>query len=174
MLLILDGIKMDFAQRLIFAKNMMVIWLVAVMLFLSGCVLEDGLAALQTRAGETPVDETDQEVAVDTLAGETAQSTEAPALVVPVSIPGRVTASSMRVRSGPGTEYLMIAGVRFDAAVEITGRTADNTWLLSELGWLFAEYVEVDGDLNSLPVLYEFNSGLPSPTPITPTPKPEE
>lgn len=170
----MDKIKMDFAQRFLHVKKLMVVWLVFSTLLLSGCILEDGLAALQGAAEETSLNESGQEIASETLTDDVSQPTETLTPVASLSMPGRVTASSMRVRSGPGTEYLMIAGVRFDAVVEISGRTADNTWLLSELGWLFAEYVEVDGDLNSLPVLYDFDSGLPSPTPITPTPKPEE
>lgn len=165
---------MDFAQRFLFVKKLMAVWLVSSMLWLSGCILEDGLAALQGAVEETPGDEVGQETASEPPTDDVSQPTETLTPAAPLSIPGRVTANSMRVRSGPGTEYLMIAGVRFDAVVEISGRTADNTWLLSELGWLFAEYVEVDGDLNSLPILYDFDSGLPAPTPITPTPKPEE
>ncbi len=138
-------------------------------IFLASCSLAEGLnvpdATTPTFTPTTSPTPTDE----PTTPTETPLPTETPSPEVKAII----TASSMWVRSGPGTRYVMIGGVRFDDEVTLIGRTADTSWLLSERGWLFGEYVESESDLSVLPVLYDFESEAPTLTPITTTPEAE-
>jgi uncharacterized protein YgiM (DUF1202 family) len=136
---------------------------------LASCSLAEGLnvpdATTPTFTPTTSPTAT-EELATPT---ETPPPTETPS----PEVNGVITASSMWVRSGPGTRYVMIGGVRFDDEVTLIGRTADSSWLLSEQGWLFGEYVESESDLSVLPVLYDFENEAPTLTPITTTPEAE-
>lgn len=138
-------------------------------IFLASCSLAEGLnvpdVATPTFTPTTSPTPT-EEPATPT---ETPPPTETPS----PEVNGVITASSMWVRSGPGSRYVMIGGVRFDDEVTLIGRTADNSWFLSERGWLFGEYIESESDLSVLPVLYDFESEAPTLTPITTTPEAE-
>lgn len=62
-----------------------------------------------------------------------------------------------RVRSGPGTSYLMVARVMTGETVPVLGRNADNTWLYVDVdgvpGWTSARLYTIIGDLNIVPVM---------------------
>jgi hypothetical protein len=46
------------------------------------------------------------------------------------------------LRSGPGTDYPILAGLPAGQAITITGRSADGTWFaLSDGSWVFAQLV---------------------------------
>lgn len=143
--------------------------IVVLAFLLSGCNLAEGLNVPVSVTALGSVTATSTTTETDANPTETLAPTETPSLGVEAVI----TASSMWVRSGPGTDYVMIDGVRKDDEVSLIGRTVDSTWLLSERGWLFGEYVESESDLNALPVLYDFESDTPTLTPIQPTPEPE-
>jgi uncharacterized protein YgiM (DUF1202 family) len=143
--------------------NLMVLCLA---LLLGGCILGAN--------SETP--EATPTAEVETTPDATEAPTAEPPTPTPtkiLEIKGRITASSLWVRSGPGTNYSLLNGVSFDDEVTLKGRNGDSSWYLCELGWIFAEYVHSDEDVSRLPVLYDPDSDEPSPTPITPTPQGE-
>ncbi len=149
---------------------------VFILLVLLGALIAARMYIMKSSV-EAPQDESVSLQSVD-AASPTPQPTKEPPTVTPTptatemaGLPARITAGSMWVRSGPGTNYVMIGGVRYDDEVQLLGRTADAGWVLASQGWLFAEYVESDGDIDALPVLYDLEGDAPRPTPITSTPE---
>lgn len=91
------------------------------------------------------------------------------------SIKARVTAERLSCRYGPGPEYLYLFAFRTTANIKLIGRVdADNwNWVLVENQvkcWVSAEYLEVEGDIRSLPVMYPDGVKLP----VTPYYPPSE
>ena len=91
------------------------------------------------------------------------------------SLKARVTADRLSCRYGPGPEYLYLFAFRAGANIELIGRVdADNwNWVLVENQvpcWVKAEFIESQGDLLSLPVVYPGLAKLP----ITPYYPPSE
>ncbi len=77
-----------------------------------------------------------------------------------VILQGCVTVRSLRVRSGPGLEFPVVSGLNYGDCLFIDARTADSIWLrLSTesgdkvLGWVMAEYIANEGDLDSLTII---------------------
>jgi uncharacterized protein YraI len=69
------------------------------------------------------------------------------------------TGSRLNVRSGPGTDYSVVAKAGDGAEYQVVGRSAAGDWLLlqlssdtSDVGWVSAGYVELSGDIQTLPV----------------------
>ncbi len=60
--------------------------------------------------------------------------------------------NSLNVRSGPGITYRSVAYLLKGSCVTLTARTASTSWVKSEKGWMAAYYLQVEGDLNQLPV----------------------
>lgn len=63
----------------------------------------------------------------------------------------------LNLRAGPGLGHRVILVLADNTALELLGRSADSQWLEARLpeglgGWVFASYVDVDGDLATLPV----------------------
>lgn len=101
----------------------------------------------------------------------TAQIT--PALTIPMA---RVR-NSINVRSGPGTNYPVIAGLEADARVEIVGRNATSDWLhvayaTGSTGWLSAPLVEVEGDATLIALVTDIPTPPPTATPAPATSTP--
>jgi TolB protein len=74
----------------------------------------------------------------------------------------------LRVRSGPGTNYPIVARLNNGQSVTLLGRNAGGDWLLiatpgqnSPFGWVAAAYLATSADIDALPV----SSALPIPTP---------
>lgn len=64
-----------------------------------------------------------------------------------------VTAStSLNVRGGPGTNYSVAGNLPAGEPTMAFGRNSDGTWLQISVGWVFAELVSVNGDIDRLPV----------------------
>ncbi len=64
-----------------------------------------------------------------------------------------VTATTnINVRGGPGTSYGIVGSFQNGQQATAVGRNTAGTWVQMERGWVFAQLVRVDGDLNSLPV----------------------
>ncbi|MBN1310290.1 MAG: matrixin family metalloprotease [Anaerolineae bacterium] len=79
-----------------------------------------------------------------------------------------VTATStatVRMRSGPGTDFPTAGRIPYDATVPVLGRNADSSWLYIEYygqrGWSAAFLFTVAGDLSALPVVGEEGGGIP-------------
>lgn len=91
------------------------------------------------------------------------------------SLEARVTADRLSCRYGPGPEYLYLFAFRAGANIELIGRVdAENwNWVLVENQvpcWISANFIEVQGDILSLPIMYPDVTKLP----ITPYYPPSE
>jgi hypothetical protein len=60
--------------------------------------------------------------------------------------------SSLNVRNGPGVVYNHKAYLLRGACVELQSRNFSSTWVKIEAGWVAASYLEINGDLNQLPI----------------------
>jgi len=84
----------------------------------------------------------------------------------------------VNVRSGPGTDYVLVGVLVAGQTSTITGRNPEGTWFEIEyiggpggVGWVFKDLVHVVGDINTMPTI------VPPPTPTLPpttTPAPGE
>ncbi|MGH2584567.1 MAG: SH3 domain-containing protein, partial [Dehalococcoidia bacterium] len=109
-------------------------------------------------------------------AGETAQSTTAPAqqatgrataTVAPAAGPDepRLSASTRQfpyVRRGPGTNFTVIMNLQQGQQVDVIARSVDRQWFqivlpnnARERGWVSQEFLTVEGDVNTLPEVRE-------------------
>ena len=110
------------------------------------------------------------------LASETASPFPSnTALPTVASLEARVTADRLSCRYGPGPEYLYLFAFRAGANIELIGRVdAENwNWVLVENQvpcWISADFIDVQGDILSLPILYPDGAKLP----ITPYYPPSE
>jgi uncharacterized protein YraI len=129
--------------------------LVSVIPFLiSGCARED---SPQTPTGVVSSNQIVEATARRTLE-PVATSTIAPTNVV---ISGCVEVASLRVRSGPGTEFPQTGGLKGGDCVELDGRDRVGAWVRSQSadwqggvhGWMAAEYLKTSGVISSLQVL---------------------
>jgi hypothetical protein len=82
------------------------------------------------------------------------------------SLDARVTADLLSCRYGPGPEYLYLFAFRGGAPIKLIGRVdAENWhWVLVENQvpcWVSANFIEVQGDILSLPVVYPGLAKLP-------------
>jgi cytoskeleton protein RodZ len=66
-----------------------------------------------------------------------------PAPPAPAAAPAEATVNTgANLRSGPGTDYPILAGLPEGQAITITGRNAESTWyVLSDGSWVFGELV---------------------------------
>lgn len=69
-------------------------------------------------------------------------------------IRGRLAESGLRVRSGPGRAYIVLADAPRFTVLPLLGRTADNAWLQvnfeGTLGWVATRFVEIQDNRNIL------------------------
>jgi hypothetical protein len=91
------------------------------------------------------------------------------------SLQAKVTADLLSCRYGPGPEYLYLFAFRATANIKLIGRVdAENwNWVLVENQvpcWVKADFLEVQGDIKSLPIVYPGIAKLP----ITPYYPPSE
>ncbi len=73
---------------------------------------------------------------------------------VKATITACVNASSLRVRSGPGTEYAIVSGLEEGECVELDGRNEDGEWVRYAGGWMAAGFLDYVGSITELPVVY--------------------
>jgi len=80
------------------------------------------------------------------------------------------TAVNLNMRQGPGTNHPVLGWVPVGERVAVLGRNADNSWIFGEYngkqGWMAGWYLNVSGDLNSVPVT---SGGAPT-QPVAPPP----
>jgi hypothetical protein len=118
--------------------------------------------------------------AVSITPTETRTATASPfpsntALPAVESLKARVTAERLSCRYGPGPEYLYLFAFRAGANIKLIGRVnAENwDWVLVENQvpcWVKADFIEVQGDILGLPIVYPGIAKLP----ITPYYPPSE
>jgi SH3 domain protein len=97
----------------------------------------------------------------------------------PTSIPqpeAVVAVDLLNLRAGPGTNYDILTMMEEGTRLKMVGRTEANDWLKvvtadGREGWVFAEMVNVSGDLGAIAVAQApaTPTPLPSPTPEAPT-----
>lgn len=86
-----------------------------------------------------------------------------------------ITAEVLNIRQGPARTTPSLGKLQKGQTVTVVGRNGDATWLMIQIpeqsgtGWVSAEFVTVDGDVNTLPVSTgESSNNNPGPT-ETPT-----
>jgi hypothetical protein len=82
------------------------------------------------------------------------------------SLKAKVTADRLSCRYGPGPEYLYLFAFRAGANIKLIGRVdAENwNWVLVEnqvACWVKADFLEIQGDFKSLPIVYPGVAKLP-------------
>ena len=105
----------------------------------------------------------------DTATATSNTPTETPTLVpMPTveSLKAQVTAERLSCRYGPGPEYLYLFAFRQGANIKLIGRVdADNWhWFMVENQvncWVSAEFLQIEGDPLSLPIVYPDIAKLP-------------
>lgn len=106
----------------------------------------------------TAADNTPAQVTASSAA--TAQSAAATAFTAGAVV-ATTTPARMNVRSGPGTNYPVVASAQAGAQFEIIGLNPARDWLQvrlpdrAEPAWIFASLTTVSGDLTSVPQLAE-------------------
>ncbi len=157
-----------------FAIGAVVLLLCALVLFFGvGKLPIFSAAAVKTTPTEAPTEEVTptEEIAVDATETPEVTATTAPAASPTASVVTATAKERINVRGGPGTSYAVLAKVDQGKSLTVIGRNADNSWLQVQLadgstkGWASAEYLEVKGDVNSLPT-------ASAPPPPAPTKKP--
>ncbi len=79
-------------------------------------------------------------------------------IVAPKSAVATITTSSANVRSGPGTEFAVVAAYSKSIELQIAGRNEAGTWLAittpnDEQGWIAASVVTTTVEVGKLPVV---------------------
>lgn len=98
---------------------------------------------------------------------ETASPIPSETALPPVEkLDARVTADRLSCRYGPGPEYLYLFAFRAGANIELIGRvdTENWNWVLVKNKvpcWVSTNFIDVQGDILSLPVMYPDGVNLP-------------
>ena len=101
---------------------------------------------------------------------ETSVPTSIPPTIPPTAIPivesldATVTADLLSCRYGPGSEYLYLYGLKKGANIQLIGRTDGNNWVMvkgKNLCWVNAKFIEIQGDPQTLQVVYPDGYKLP-------------
>lgn len=84
--------------------------------------------------------------------------TPQPTLVEQQPLAATVNVNSLNLRSGPGTLFEVLGTYALNTPVTALGRTPGSDWIQMEdkdgkQGWVFAELLTLEGELQSLPVL---------------------
>lgn len=107
--------------------------------------------------------------------------TEAPTLTPAPAQPQVVASTTVNVRSGPGTNYPVIATLPPNLPVVIVGQNAAGTWWQIEgpdgnQGWVAASVVQASPNVD-VPIAQApappASPAQPSPTPVPPAPEPQ-
>jgi len=80
------------------------------------------------------------------------------------SLKAVVTADLLSCRYGPGSEYLFLYGFRKGAKILLIGQTGGNNWVWVDgknKCWVNAKYIEIEGDVKQLPIVYPDQARLP-------------
>lgn len=97
----------------------------------------------------------------------TSPPTETPTftpLPVVESLKAKVTADLLSCRYGPGAEYLYLYALRQTANIKLIGRADGNNWVWVDgknKCWVNAKFLDVAGDIMSLPIVYPGTAKLP-------------
>ena len=71
-----------------------------------------------------------------------------------IHITGCVNISDgLNVRSGPGSTYSRVGTIIYGDCVSLIGRSEDNLWGKINSGWVSVYYLDLDGEIQQLPIL---------------------
>jgi CRP-like cAMP-binding protein/uncharacterized protein YgiM (DUF1202 family) len=120
----------------------------------------DGLKAVPVLTPEpiaTPTTEATPTAMPSPTVPSEATAAPTPVSEVTVPIPARTTDGGLRMRSGPGTDYRVLALLAEDQGVNVWGREEAGEWLKISLdsgeeGWVATEFVDVDVAVEALPI----------------------
>ncbi len=94
-----------------------------------------------------------------------------PSPTPPVEVMGRAK-ENLRVRSAPSTAASAVDRLNKGDVVKILGRTAAKDWLQIPLptnpnarGWVSAEFVQIDGPIDAIPIVQPGQPPTPRPYP---------
>lgn len=92
--------------------------------------------------------------------------TATPVPLAPATNPQVVASSALNVRSGPGTDYPIIAALQQNESANITGKNSNGDWweivlANSQTGWVFGSLVTTAGDTSAIAVAVN----IPPPPP---------
>lgn len=93
----------------------------------------------------------------------------APSVPVGVTITSNTT---LRMRSGPSTDYSQVGTLPADSTAPVLGRNAASDWVYIEhegiRGWVAVWLGTINGDLNVIPVVNNDGTGAPPTEPVEP------
>jgi uncharacterized protein YraI len=82
------------------------------------------------------------------------------------NVTASVTADVLNFRNGPGTGYDVLQTINEGETYPVVGRVSDNSWLQlnvnGAIGWSSGNYLNPNGDLNTVPVVNIGNNPPPS------------
>jgi uncharacterized protein YraI len=112
---------------------------------------------------------------------ETGVNTPAPSILKPTntSLPTIrgcvVNATALFIRSGPGKRFSSVGHYNGGDCAIIKGRNPDDTWVMTDKGWVSAYYMDIAGELSDLPITSASAPALSISTAVktrAPTPRP--
>ncbi len=104
----------------------------------------------------------------------------APPTEPPQPVTAKITGDNLRVRAAPNANAAILDRLNKGDTVQIVGRTTANDWLQifrtqkpDTPGWISASYAQVNGSLDTVPVVQPGQSGaLPTSPPVQPPSQP--
>jgi hypothetical protein len=119
---------------------------------------------LTTNKPETSIPETATSTPTESLPPPPTSTPPLTPISTVESLKAMVIADLLSCRYGPGSEYLFLYGLRKGANIKLIGRTEGNNWVYVEgknRCWVNKEYINIAGDMNSLPIVYPGIAKLP-------------
>ena len=149
----------------------------AIVLGLCAVVLFFGVRGFSFLSGSPQPTATATQVAVIPQATATTSEGEPTNTAAPTAVPATKVAASatpsaitvtandtVNIRSGPGTNFKVLAKLASGTSATVVARSEDSKWFeiqipnKTDLGWVNADFVSINGDVNKVPI-------------VTPTPK---
>lgn len=148
------------------------IYSIFLLILLTGCSLPVATPTAQPSKTFAPPTTVPSETASPTSVPPTETVTAIPPTATPTNTPipiveslnATVTADLLSCRYGPGAEYLYLYGLKKGANIQLIGRTDGNNWVMvagKSLCWINAKFVEIQGDPQTLKVMYPAGYKLP-------------
>ncbi|OQY83089.1 MAG: hypothetical protein B6D41_17450 [Chloroflexi bacterium UTCFX4] len=127
-------------------------------------------------SGAAPELATAPATALDTTSASAAQDTPMPRGLEASNINGTVMALRLRVRSGPGMQFPVVAVLKQSDVVQLVGQSETPGWFAIQFerdenlieGWVAARFIELDGPIETLPIVTPTRMATPEIVPVTP------
>jgi uncharacterized protein YraI len=160
--------------------------LLAVVILLLACRVTDVLSAMSATATPVPTARP-QPSATPLMAMAAEPPTAIPAAPAaaptqpPQPISASITGDNLRMRAAPNTSAAIVDRLNKGDAVQVTGKNASGDWLQvfptqkpSSRGWISAQFAQVNGSLDSIPVVEPGQSTAPSAPAVPPAQAPSQ